>query len=89
VFIKHYASVSRHKFFRAKWTTDRVVCTRLTEDRRNPETLGPESGNISMKELVSSLKVGKAVGAKGLDGCFLKNLGEVSRSFMLDTFNKS
>jgi hypothetical protein len=45
-----------------------------------------------MEELVSSLKVLKALGAKGPDGLaphFLKNLGEVSRSFMLDTFNKS
>jgi hypothetical protein len=36
--------------------------------------------------------VGKAKGAEGPDGLapqFLKNLGEVSRSFMLDTFNKS
>jgi hypothetical protein len=45
-----------------------------------------------MEELVSSLKAGKAKGAEGLDGIapqFLKNLGEVARSFMLDTFNKS
>jgi hypothetical protein len=44
-----------------------------------------------MEELVSSLKAGKAEGTKGPDGLaprFLKNLGEVSRSFMLDTFNK-
>jgi hypothetical protein len=51
-----------------------------------------ESDEFSMEELVSSLKVGKASGAKGPDGLaprFLKNLEEVSRSFMLDTFNKS
>jgi hypothetical protein len=45
-----------------------------------------------MEELVSSLKAGKASAAEGPDGLvprFLKNLGEVSRSFMLDTFNKS
>jgi hypothetical protein len=45
-----------------------------------------------MEELVSSLKAGKAKGAEGLDGLapqFLKNLGEVAWSFMLDTFNKS
>jgi hypothetical protein len=38
------------------------------------------------------LKAGKALGAEGPDGLaprFLKNLGEVSRRFMLDTFNKS
>jgi hypothetical protein len=66
--------------------------TRLIEDRRNPEPLGPESDNFSMEELVSSLKASKALGAKGLGGLaprFLKNLGKVSRSFMLDTFNKS
>jgi hypothetical protein len=42
-----------------------------------------------MEELVASLKAGKASGAEGPDGlatCFLKNLGEVSRNFMLDTF---
>jgi hypothetical protein len=43
VLIKHYASVSRHKFSRAKRKTDLVVRTRLAEDRRNPEPLGPES----------------------------------------------
>jgi hypothetical protein len=37
VFIKRYASVSRHKFSRAEKKTDRVMSTRLTEDRRNPE----------------------------------------------------
>jgi hypothetical protein len=48
-----------------------------------------------MEELVSFLKAGKAKGAKGakgLDGLapqFLKNLEEVARCFMLDTFNKS
>jgi hypothetical protein len=45
-----------------------------------------------MEELVSSLKAGKASVAEGPDELaprFLKNLGEVSRSFMLDTFNKS
>jgi hypothetical protein len=89
---KHYASVSRHKFSRAERKTDHVVPTRLTEDRRDPEPLGPESDNFSMKELVSSLKAGKASGAEGPGGLtprFLKNLGEVSRSFKLDTFNKS
>jgi hypothetical protein len=83
---KHYTSVSE------KRKTDCDVHTRLTEDRRNPEPLGPESDNFLMEELVSSLKAGKAKGAKGPDGLppqFLKNLGEVSRSFMLDTFNKS
>jgi hypothetical protein len=92
VFIKHYASVSRHKFSRAERKTDHVVRTRLTEDRRNPEPLGPESDDLSMEELVSSLKGGKAKEVKGPGGLatrFLKNLGEVSRSFMLDTFNKS
>jgi hypothetical protein len=92
VFIKHYASFSRHKFSRAERKTDHVVHTRLAEDRRNPEPLGSESDEFSMEELVSSLKADKASGAEGLDGLaphFLKNLGEVSRSFMLDTFNKS
>jgi hypothetical protein len=92
VFIKHYASISCHKFSRAERKTDRDMRTRLTEDRRNPEPLGPESDDFSMEELVSSLKAGKANGVKGLDGLapqFLKNFGEVSRSFMLDTFNKS
>jgi hypothetical protein len=68
------------------------VHVRLTEDRLNPEPLGPASDDFSMEELVSSLKVGKAKGAEGPDGLvpqFLKNLGEVARSFMLDTFNKS
>jgi hypothetical protein len=54
--------------------------------------LGLESDEFSMEELVSSLKAGKALGAEGPDGlapCLLKNLGEVSRSFMLDTFNNS
>jgi hypothetical protein len=91
VFIKHYASVSHHKFSRTERKTDCVVHTRLTEDRRIPESLGPESYNFSMEELVSSLKAGKAKEAEGPDGPafqFLKNL-EVSRSFMLDTFNKS
>jgi hypothetical protein len=92
VFIKHFASARRHKFSRAVRKTDRVVRTRLTENRRNPEPLGPESDNFLMEELVSSLKAGEVSGAEGPDGlapCFLKNLGEVSRSFMLDTFNKS
>jgi hypothetical protein len=68
------------------------VHSRLTEDRRNPESLGPEGDNFLREELVSFLKVGKASGAEGPNGLalrFLKNLGEVSRSFMLDTFNKS
>jgi hypothetical protein len=34
--------------------------TRLTEDRRNHQPLGPESDVFSMEKLVSSLKVGKA-----------------------------
>jgi hypothetical protein len=92
VFIKHYASVSRHKFSRAERKTDCVMHTRLSEDSCNPKPLGPESDNISMEELVSSLKAGMAKEAKGPDGLapqFLKNLVEVSRSFMLDTFNKS
>jgi hypothetical protein len=66
VFIKHYASVSCHKFSRALRKTDCVVRTRLTEDRRNPEPLGPESENFLMEELVSSLKAGKAKGTEGL-----------------------
>jgi hypothetical protein len=89
VFIKHYASVSRHKFSKSERKTDLDVRVRLTEDRRNPEPLGPESDNFSMEELVSSLKAGKAKGAEGPDGLacqFLKNLAELSRSFMLDTF---
>jgi hypothetical protein len=92
VFIKHYASVSCHKFSRAERKTDRDLRVILTEDRHNPESLGLESDDFSMEELVSSLKAGKANGAKGPDGLapqFLKNLGEVSRSFLLDTFNKS
>jgi hypothetical protein len=91
VFIKHYASVSRHKFSRAERKVDRNMRVRLTEDRCNPESLGPESDDLSMEELVSSLKAGKAKGAKGPDGLapqFLKNLEEVAKSFMLDTFNK-
>jgi hypothetical protein len=92
VFFKHYPFVCCHKFSRAERKTDHDVRTRLTEDRRNPEPLYPESDNFSMEELVSSLKAGKAKGAEGPDGLanqFLRNLGEVSRSFMLDTFNKS
>jgi hypothetical protein len=88
MFIKHYASVSCHKFSRA----DHVMHTRLAEDRCNSEPLGPESDKFSMKELVFSLKAGKASGAERPDGLvprFLKNLGEVFRSFMLDTFNRS
>jgi hypothetical protein len=52
------------------------VHTRLTEDRHNPESLGPESDNFSLEELDASLKVGKALGAEGLDGLvphFLNN----------------
>jgi hypothetical protein len=88
VFTKHYASISRHKFSRAERKTECVMCTRLTEDRRNPEPLGPESDNFLMEKLLSSLKAGKASGAKGPDGLaprFLKNFGEVSRSFILDS----
>jgi hypothetical protein len=72
VFIKHYASVSRHKFSRAERKTDHVMHTGLTEDRRNSEPLGPESDNFSMK-------AGKASGIEGQYGLaprFLKNLGE-------------
>jgi hypothetical protein len=92
VFRKHYASDSRHKFSRVERKTDHDKGTRLTEDRRNPQPLGPESDNFSMEELVSSLKAGKAKGAEGPDGLasqFLKNLEEVSMSFKVDTFNKS
>jgi hypothetical protein len=92
VFIKHYVSVSRHKFSRAERKVDHDVHVRLTEDRHNPEPLGPESDDFSMEELVCSLKAGKAKGAEGPDGLapqFLKNLVEVARSFMLNTFNKS
>jgi hypothetical protein len=92
VFIKHYASVSSHKFSRAEKKTDHVVRTRLAENRCNPEPLSPESDKFSMEELVCFLKAGKALRAERPDGLasrFLKNLGEVSRSFMLDTFNKS
>jgi hypothetical protein len=92
VFIKHYSSVSRHKFSRAERKVVHDVRVRLTENRLNPEPLGPESDDFSMEELVSSLKAGKAKGAEGLDRLapqFLKNLGEVARCFMLDTFNKS
>jgi hypothetical protein len=92
VFIKHYASVSCHKFSRSERRVDRDMHVRLTEDRLNPEPLGPESDDFSIEELVSSLKAGKAKGAKGPDGLdpqFLKNLGEAASCFMLDTFNKS
>jgi hypothetical protein len=41
VFNKHYASVSRHKFSRAERKVDRDMHVRLTEDRLNPEPLGP------------------------------------------------
>jgi hypothetical protein len=70
VFIKHYASVSRHKFSRAERRVDHGICVRLTEDRLNPEPLGPESDDFLMEELVSSLKAGKAKGAEGPDGLF-------------------
>jgi hypothetical protein len=92
VFIKHSASVSRHKFSRAERKVDRDVHVRLTENRLNFEPLGPESDDFLMEELVFSLKAGKAKRAEGPNGLalqFLKNLGEVARSFMLDTFNKS
>ena len=78
VFVKHYAGVSRHKFSKAERKTDRFVRTRLTEDRRKPETLGPECDDFSLEELDASLKAGKASGAEGPDGLaprFLKNLG--------------
>jgi hypothetical protein len=65
VFIKHYASVSCHKFSRVERKTDCVIRTRLAEDRRNPEPLGPESDEFLMEELVSSLKMGKASGPRG------------------------
>jgi hypothetical protein len=65
VFIKHYAFVSRHKFSRAERKVDRDMRVRLTEDRCNPKPLVPESDDFSMEELVSSLKAGKAKGAKG------------------------
>jgi hypothetical protein len=67
VFIKQYASVSRHKFSRAERMVDRDVRVRLTEDRLNPEPLGPESDNFSMEELVSSLKAGKTKKAERPD----------------------
>jgi hypothetical protein len=92
VFIKHHASVSRHKFSRAERKEDQDMHVRLTENRLNPEPLSPESDDFLMEELVSSLKAGKAKGAEGPDRLasqFLKNLEEVARSFMLDTFNKS
>jgi IS1 family transposase len=50
VFIKHYASVNRHKFSRAERKTDCVMHSRLTEERSNPEPLGPESDNFLMEE---------------------------------------
>jgi hypothetical protein len=65
VFIKHYASVSCHKFSRAERKTDHDVHIRLTEERHNPEPLGPESDDFLMEELVSSLKAGKARGPRG------------------------
>jgi hypothetical protein len=43
VFIKHYASVSRHKLSRAERKTERDMHVILTEDRRNAERLGQES----------------------------------------------
>jgi hypothetical protein len=92
VFIKHYASVSHHKFSRAERKTDHIMHSRLAENRRNLEPLSPESDKFSLEELDSSLKASKESGAEGQDGpapCFLKNLREVSMSFMLDTFNKS
>jgi hypothetical protein len=73
----------------AEKKTDRVVHTRLAQDTRNAEPLGPESDRFSIEGLVSSLKAGEAEGPDGLAPLFLKNLGEVSRSFRLDTFNKS
>jgi hypothetical protein len=75
---------------RAERKVDRGVRVGLTEDRCNPDPLGPESDDFSMEELVASLKAGKAKGAVGPDGLapqFLKNLGEVAICFMLDTFN--
>jgi hypothetical protein len=52
-------------FSRAKRKSDRVMHTRLAEDRRNPEPLGQESDKFSLEELVSSLKAGKASGPRG------------------------
>jgi hypothetical protein len=60
VFIKHYAAVSCHKFSRAERKTDHVMRIRLTEDRCNPEPLGPKSDNFSLEERDASLKAGTA-----------------------------
>jgi hypothetical protein len=79
VFIKHYASVSRHKFSRAERKVDRDLHVRLTEDRLNPEPLGPESDDFSMEELVSSLKAGK--GPDGLASQFLRTWGRWPRFY--------
>jgi hypothetical protein len=68
VFIKHYVSVSRHKFSRAERNIDHDMRVRLTEDRLNPEPLGPESDDFSMEELVSFLKAGRAKRVEGPDG---------------------
>jgi hypothetical protein len=68
VFIKHYASISRHKFSRAERKTGHVVHTRLAVDRQNPEPLGPDSNEFLMEELDASLNAGKASGAKEPDG---------------------
>jgi hypothetical protein len=67
VFIKHYASVSCHKFSRAERRVDHGVRVRLTEDRLNHEPLGPKNDDFLIKELVSSLKAGKAKGAERPD----------------------
>jgi hypothetical protein len=40
--------------------------TRLAEDRRNPELLGPEGDEFSIEKLVVSLKAGRASGSRGL-----------------------
>jgi hypothetical protein len=92
VFIKHYAAFSCHKSSRAECKKDQGKHIRFTEDRRNPACLDSDSNNFLMDKLKAFLKAGKAKGTEGKDGLaprFLKNLGEVAKDFLLDTFNKS
>jgi hypothetical protein len=68
------------------------LINKSSEDKCNPEPLAPKRDDLSMDELEASLKAGMVKGAEGPGGlafCFLRNLEESSKDFLLDTFNKS
>ena len=91
VFCRHYAAVSRLEFSREERRRGKAVGRRLRGLDRGQDDL-PECSPFSEEELLRALGQMKGRAAGGEDGVaprFLKNLGPVGRSCLLECLNAS